>query len=211
LKSQNLLSLAAGLCLLLASCQVPPQVTTTSQGEAALAVFTAAASTAEARMTESARITPTTPPTPTITPSPTPMTTITTTLTLSPTLTLTPAAQAGADRLEFVADISVPDGTVFDPGETFDKTWRLLNTGTSTWTTAYNLVFFSGEMMGGPASLPLPLEVAPGKQIDLSVSLTAPEEAGDYTGYWMLQNAQGQNFGIGPEAKTPFYVQIVVE
>lgn len=163
-------------------------------------------------MTEAAQVTPTSPPpTPNPSPSPTLTATITTTVSLTPTLGTTPAVQTSGDRLEFVSDVSVPDGTVFEPGEEFEKTWRLLNTGTTTWTTGYKLVFYSGEMMDGPAAIQLPIEVQPGAQVDLSVTLIAPEEAGSYTGFWMLQNVQGQNFGIGAEANTPFYVQIVVE
>lgn len=212
LNKRTFISLIAGIGLLLAACQGQTAALTPSPDEAQ-AVFTAAAATAQARMTEAALVTPTPPPpTPSLTPSPPPVTiTITATVSLSPTLTLTPAVQAGGDRLEFVADISVPDGTVFEPGEEFEKTWRLLNTGASTWTTAYKLVFYSGEMMSGPASVPMPIEVLPGRQVDLSVTLIAPAEAGTYTGYWLLQNAQGQNFGFGPEANTPFYVEIVVE
>ena len=36
------------------------------------------------------------------------------------------------DLAEFVADVTVPDGTDFTPGETFVKTWQLRNAGTST-------------------------------------------------------------------------------
>ncbi len=51
------------------------------------------------------------------------------------------AAQACTDRAQFVADVTVPDGTRYDPGATFTKTWRLRNAGTCTWTTSYTMVF----------------------------------------------------------------------
>ena len=44
----------------------------------------------------------------------------------------------------FVADVTVPDDTVFNPGDDFDKTWRIQNTGTCSWDDGYNLVFVSG-------------------------------------------------------------------
>jgi hypothetical protein len=112
--------------------------------------------------------------------------------------------------VEFVADLTVPDGTIFKPGEKFTKTWRLINAGTSTWTTAYTLVFFSGEQMGGAASTPLPTQVPAGQTVDISVQLTAPSQEGKYTGYWMLRSAAGTNFGMGPSADGAFYVQINV-
>jgi hypothetical protein len=104
----------------------------------------------------------------------------------------------------------VPDGTVFAPGEKFTKTWRLINAGTSTWTSAYSLVFSSGEQLGGAATTPLTVEVAPGKTVDLSIQLTAPDNEGRYTGYWMLRNASGTNFGMGPNSDGSFYVLINV-
>ena len=52
------------------------------------------------------------------------------------------------DRAQFVADVTVPDGTRYDPGATFTKTWRLKNIGTCTWTTSYTLVFDSGDADG---------------------------------------------------------------
>lgn len=174
------------------------------------AVFTAAAQTAQARMTEMAATKPSpVPPTPTAI-----VTAGTATATLqlaatTPAATFPPAV-SGTDRVEFVADLTVPDGTIFRPGEKFTKTWRLINAGTSTWTTAYSLVFFSGEQMGGAASTPLTVQVPAGQTLDISVQLTAPSNEGKYTGYWMLRNAAGTNFGMGSNADGAFYVQINV-
>ena len=70
---------------------------------------------------------------------------------------------AGCDRAQFIADVTVPDGTSFAPGIGFSKTWRLKNVGTCTWTTAYALVFDTGEKMGGPDLVSLPNTVTPGQ------------------------------------------------
>ncbi len=195
------------MLLLLAACRSrteEPTPTATLEPEA---VFTAAAQTAEARTTELAALTPTL----TIAvPSQTPRPNTPTPTQGVATVTNTPGATVGNDRMEFVADVTVPDGTNFKPGERFTKTWRVKNAGTSTWTTAYTLVFASGASMGGPASAPLPLDVPPGAIVDLSVDLVAPADQGSYTGNWLLRNAAGTNFGLGPEAKWPIYVQINV-
>ena len=37
------------------------------------------------------------------------------------------------DAATFVSDVTVPDGTSFNPGDTFTKTWRLSNSGSTTW------------------------------------------------------------------------------
>ena len=105
------------------------------------------------------------------------------------------AAQACTDRAQFVADVTVPDGTRYDPGATFTKTWRLRNIGTCTWTTSYSMVFDSGTQMGSTTSVPFHASVAPGGNIDLSVNMTAPNTAGHYIGYWKFKNANGAIFG----------------
>lgn len=128
-------------------------------------------------------------------------------LTLSPTSEPPPA---GCDRAQFISDVTVPDGTVFAPGVTFNKTWRLKNIGTCTWTTSYSLVFDTGEKMGGPDSVNLPNAVAPGQTVDVSVGLTAPNSAGTYRGYWKFSNASGVRFGLGSDGTKSWWVEIKV-
>ncbi len=128
--------------------------------------------------------------------------------TLPPTADVT--AQPGTDSAEFLADVTVPDGTDFTPNQVFTKTWQVRNNGTTTWNAAYALVHVSGEPMGNAEAVPLLATIAPGQTADLSVILTAPAQLGRYTGFWMLRNPSGQVFGIGPEANQPIYVQIDV-
>jgi hypothetical protein len=140
--------------------------------------------------------------------------TVTTTLQASPPANLTPALSpvaGGTDKAEFVSDISVPDGTVFGPGEKFTKTWQLKNTGSATWTPAYTLVFMSGNQMGSDASVALPKNVPPGETVDISVNMTAPNQAGNYFGFWILRSASQKNFGVGPNSDQPVYVEINVQ
>ena len=177
----------------------------------AQAVFTAAALTANAQFTELAAITSTSEPS--STPSLTPTATMTATATTpAVTATMTYPAVAGnlTDRVEFVQDITVPDYTVFAPNQPFKKTWRLRNSGTSTWTPAYTVVFYSGEQMDGQPSVPLPNEVKPGETLDLSVNLMSPIVPGQHSSYWILRNPLGKNFGVGANANEAFYVIINV-
>lgn len=132
-----------------------------------------------------------------------------------PTSTPLPTATATAitycDWVSFVKDVSVSDGTVFGPGDTFTKTWRLKNRGTCTWTPDYMLVFASGDRLGGTTAVRLPGYVAPGQTVDVSVALTAPDSSGKYVGYWMLRNPSGALFGYGDKANQAFYVEIRVK
>jgi hypothetical protein len=132
-----------------------------------------------------------------------------------PTSTPLPTATATAitycDWVSFVKDVSISDGTVFGPGDTFTKTWRLKNRGTCTWTPDYMLVFASGDRLGGTTAVRLPGYVAPGQTVDVSVALTAPDSSGKYVGYWMLRNPSGALFGYGDKANQAFYVEIRVK
>lgn len=115
------------------------------------------------------------------------------------------------DWVQFVKDVSTPDGSKFTPGQAFNKTWRLRNIGECTWTTAYSLVFVDGDRMQAAPVNPLPHNVRPGETIDLGVNMIAPSQAGRYRGYWMLSNRQGYEFGIGQNAQNPFWVDISVQ
>lgn len=107
-------------------------------------------------------------------------------------------------------DISIPDDTLMYAGQEFVKTWRLVNTGSCKWTRLYKLVFYSQNPMGAFQEHFLPGEVLPGQAIDLSVTFFAPTAPGSYQSNWMLQDADGNLFGIGFNADAPFYVRIQV-
>lgn len=96
-------------------------------------------------------------------------------------------------EMGWVADVTIPDGTTFRPGETFVKTWRVRNKGRSTWGEGYRLAFFSGERMGGPSSVPLPA-AAPNQDVEVSVRLTAPSSPGVYRSTWKAQAPDGRFF-----------------
>ncbi len=132
------------------------------------------------------------------------------TLAVTPAPTLAPTSAGCTDRATFVSDVTIPDKTNVAPGAAFVKTWRLRNSGTCAWDSSYSLVFDGGDILGGPGAAPLPGTVLPGSTVDVSVSLTAPAGSGVYRGNWLLRNGKGALFGIGSDAKQPFWVQIVV-
>ena len=145
--------------------------------------------------------------------TPLPPTVIPTSTPIPVTNTPLPTATAVTycDWVSFVKDVTIPDGSILDPDETFTKTWRLRNRGTCTWTPDYMLVYTSGTQMGGTTAVRLPGYVAPGQTVDVSVHLTAPDEKGKYVGYWMLRNPSGALFGYGEKANQAFYVEIKVK
>jgi uncharacterized protein YkwD len=114
------------------------------------------------------------------------------------------------DWAQFISYVTIPDGSSLAPGFRFTKTWRLMNAGNCTWTPAYKLVYASGDLMGAVGAVSFLHDVKSGEMVDISVELTAPQQPGTYQGNWMLKNAQGQVFGIGPNADGAFWVNIVV-
>jgi hypothetical protein len=127
-----------------------------------------------------------------------------------PSSTLT-GTQIPCLRAEFIDDISIPDGTTFLSGQSFTKTWRMKNTGSCAWTSDFTVTFISGNGMGASASQPLNANVLPGQMVDVSVAMIAPNNQGEYTGYWMLRSPFNMTFGIGSTGNKPFYVKIQVQ
>jgi hypothetical protein len=107
--------------------------------------------------------------------------------------------------------LSVGDNTAFKPGTVFAKIWQIKNAGTCTWTTAYSLVYASGESMGSPVALPLLQDVKPGETVDLRLTLIAPENPSTYTGNWYLQDTSGAVFGLGMDGTQPLALTIIVQ
>ncbi len=206
-KTISILGMAILALLVLNGCNLPvASVPTQDAG----AIYTASAQTVEAQMTEMAGMwTPTsgipsptstaTSPPPTNTPQPTytPYNT--------PTSTSIPCLW-----IQFIQDVTIPDGTTFSPGVSFKKTWRLKNVGSCTWTTDYDLVFMDGTKMSGSNAIALPYNVRYGETVDLTVNLKAPGEADIYRGNWRLRSANGTTFGLGAGGGISFWVEIRV-
>lgn len=111
-------------------------------------------------------------------------------------------------RAEFVRDVTIPDGSFISPGKTFMKTWRIRNAGTCTWTKDFYLIYVSGTAMTSVQAIRLPHAVAPGKTVDISVSMTAPTSSGAFQSNWMLRSANGQIFGVGCNGMIPVWASI---
>lgn len=237
MKRRTMMFMLVILTLLLGAC-VPVYIPTQAQQPVDQnAVATAAVQTVQARLTEvtmgtlvskltevskatasplpaTATLLPSSTTAPSATPLPPTNTPTVTNTPRPPTATPKPATVTATavpcNWAKFVADVTVPDGTSYKPAATFTKTWRLKNIGSCTWTTDYDLVFDSGNAMSAPAKVGFEENVRPGETVDLSVKMVSPDKTGTFKGYWKLRSANGITFGIGADADSPFWVQIVV-
>lgn len=109
-----------------------------------------------------------------------------------PLSTATPSQDLSGCELSaaFVRDVTVPDGTVFEPGESFVKTWELKNTSDCDWEGGLIL-----QNVEDPQRIePIP-KVAAGETFEISVSLEAPSTPGEYRSEWQICTGEGECFG----------------
>jgi len=112
-------------------------------------------------------------------------------------------------RAQYVADVSIPDGTIVAPGSSFMKRWSVKNTGSCSWNSTYKFVFMDGDVLGGAYLYPFPGFAAPQDTVEIPVQLYAPTTMGSYAGYWKIQAPDGTIFGVG-EYDQSLSVSIVV-
>lgn len=215
------------LSLALAACGSGEQ-------EASSAVLTQAAQIYSDSLTQTAAVAPPTAtatvaaPTATNTPVPPTFTpTVTGTPPTSTPLPPTPTQQAGGGttgggnsgagclRAELTYE-TIPDGTRMEITENFQKRWVLKNVGTCTWNQDFSLSFVQGELFGTKASQAFAdftddVQILPGGHIDITVAMRAPDEEGTHKGYWMLRSSDGILFGLGPDGRAWFWVEIFAE
>lgn len=114
--------------------------------------------------------------------------------TVAPTLgTQNPSGGGCSMRADFVADVTIPDGTTVPASSSFVKTWRVKNSGCA-WNSGFTLVWTAGEQMGATSPSLIPLTTS-GSVVDLSIPMVAPAAAGAHVGEWRLRSPDGALFG----------------
>lgn len=195
--------LIAVLLLALAACG--PQTTPVPTAD-----YTQIWQTVEAAQTETAMAVP-----PTETPTNTPEATATLAMTNTPLITDTPGPGvptntpfslptsantqgASCDNFTFIDDVTIPDGTVVKDDTDFVKTWSVSNDGPCTWDQDYSLIYaWGGEGTNWNTVAPVYFTavIDPGDTMEISITLHAPDQPGDYAGVFRLRNDKGYPFG----------------
>lgn len=114
------------------------------------------------------------------------------------------------DLATFISDVTIPDNTSVNPGESFTKTWKIRNAGTCTWGLGYELVLDSGTFAEAVSLAdPFP-EAAPSEEVEVSVELTAPVTAGSQSGIWKIKRPEGDNVEVQAGTDFDFWATVIV-
>lgn len=193
--------------LLLSACNLNMAAGTPTPTQDMNRIYTEVAATIALQYTQTAAAMPTATytaqPTATETPSPTlapsatvPLETPTQRIihpTFTPVIARTETAN-GCYNANFVADVTIPAGTNFKPGDKFTKTWRLKNTGTCDWDANFKIVYVGGDLFGSDTTQ-IRQTVAVNHTVDISLDMVAPSGAGAVFSNWQLSTADGKFFG----------------
>lgn len=98
---------------------------------------------------------------------------------------------------KFIADVTIPDGTVMKPYEKFTKIWRIQNTGVCKWDQGFGLTLWAGPDLNGAAIYfsNNDAKIEPGAILDMAIEMRAPAQPGDYVAHWTMIDDQGKTFG----------------
>ena len=100
---------------------------------------------------------------------------------------------ADCNRAAIILESSTADTSRVRPGSSIAKSWKIKNSGTCTWAAGYRAVFRGDSQLDAPDVLPIgDAPVLPQSELDLSVTLLAPEKPGIYQGRYRLLAADDQ-------------------
>lgn len=118
---------------------------------------------------------------------------------------------APCNAAEYIRDVTIPDNTIVKPKEKFTKIWAIRNVGTCTWKKdEYAMVLNWGAEMGTDRFVPLAFDVKPGQTAELAIDMEAPAIPSCWQSNWMLQDGEGNRFGVGPYYGNYFWVLVSV-
>ncbi|TDB81648.1 hypothetical protein E1264_32430 [Actinomadura sp. KC216] len=116
------------------------------------------------------------------------------------------APVVAGDRSVFIADVTIPDGTVVKAGQQFTKTWEIANAGAVPWRGRFlaraTLPADNGTCMT-PGKVPIP-DTEPGARVRVSVRVTAPASPGSCWVGWKMVDGSGRQ--LLPGARPVYFV-----
>jgi len=101
---------------------------------------------------------------------------------------------ASFPKMEFVTDVTVPDGSYLAAGTRFTKVWRVRNSGTQTWPKDIRLVHVSGPALAANGVVPV-MSIGPQEALDIQIDMCSPDTIGRCVSHWRLSSSDGSFFG----------------
>jgi hypothetical protein len=98
------------------------------------------------------------------------------------------------DDSQFVADVTIPDGTTVRAGQRFVKIWEIRNTGLVPWRGRFEQrqgVLSGPGLCGSPSIVPVPTTM-PGQVVLISVTFTTPSLPGSCRVDWKMTDKDGR-------------------
>ncbi len=166
------------------------------------AAKTEAVATAVAAITEDAKLNPSpTVSVPTLAPTSAVSATATATvigvppvITVKPPVVIVPTKTAYTDNCSVVST-TPSDYQVLTPGQDFDGTWVLKNTGKVTWTDGqYYIRFQSGNIPHKNDVYYISGDVKVNETVEVRADMLAPKDSGTYVSNWAVINNVGMPF-----------------
>ncbi|MFN2145984.1 MAG: NBR1-Ig-like domain-containing protein [Anaerolineales bacterium] len=106
-------------------------------------------------------------------------------------------------RAELISE-TIPDGTIFPPGQMFTKIWVIRNTGVCEWTEKFSWRLVEGEDFGIKHDLKLQRVIGPGDDLEVKLEMKTPLLEGNYKGTWQILTEEG-----GSVTPLGFWVYII--
>jgi hypothetical protein len=107
----------------------------------------------------------------------------------------TPTAEPCTNNLTFLDDLTVPDGSLVEPGQKIDKQWLVQNSGTCDWNARYRLKLVSGyPPLGAELSQQL-FPARAGSEVTIQIFFLAPPASDLYRSAWIAYGPDDQPFG----------------
>ena len=118
-----------------------------------------------------------------------------------PTIIPTTNPEECDNNLNFVSDLTIPDGTSVTYGSSIDKQWTVENSGTCHWNSDYRLRHIGGALLDAPEEIAL-YPARAGTQATIQILFTTPFTDGAYESAWQAFDPDGLPFG------DPIYMRI---
>lgn len=113
-------------------------------------------------------------------------------------LTVSENVASQDDGTLFIKDVTIPDGTSIPVNTSFEKTWRVKNTGKLVWKDRYlmRMTPASELICSSPTMVPIP-ETLPGQTVDISVTFMTPHLPGSCRTDWKDADDRGNLYFPG--------------